>query len=196
MGTSIRRDRIVGRTYREAARACEAVREALRAFAELGTALMGARASGERPSTRRSSTRRASGERPSTRRSSTPARQRPYRVPSGPWPPVPAARARPSDGMRMLPAISAPSPSGAAAGGNDRARLRQSCLPRPAALGPSIARTSSRGADRSCTVLTRWARLRPRRSSFQTTSTSSFRSAHRQLSSPGRSSQTPEARSW
>ena len=47
---------IVGRTYREAARACEAqlgdetaaVREALRAFAELGTALMGARDTGER----------------------------------------------------------------------------------------------------------------------------------------------------
>ena len=42
-------DRIVGRTYREAARTCEgqlgdetaAVREALRAFAELGTALIG-----------------------------------------------------------------------------------------------------------------------------------------------------------
>ena len=34
-------------------------------------------------------------------------------------------------------------------------------------------------ADRSCTVLTRWARLRPRRSSFQTTSTSSFRSARK-----------------
>ena len=48
-------DRIVGRTYREAARACEAqlgdetaaVREALRAFAELGTALIGARDTGE-----------------------------------------------------------------------------------------------------------------------------------------------------
>ena len=44
-------DRLVGRTYREAARACEAQfgdetaagREALRAFAELGTALLGAR---------------------------------------------------------------------------------------------------------------------------------------------------------
>ncbi len=44
-------DRLVGRTYREAARACEAqlgdetaaVREALRAFADLGTALIGAR---------------------------------------------------------------------------------------------------------------------------------------------------------
>ena len=48
-------DRIVGRTYREAARTCEvqlgnetaAVREALRAFAELGRALIGARATGE-----------------------------------------------------------------------------------------------------------------------------------------------------
>ena len=48
-------DRIVGRTYREAARTCEgqlgdetaAVREALRAFAELGTALIGARDTGE-----------------------------------------------------------------------------------------------------------------------------------------------------
>ena len=48
-------DRIVGRTYREAARTCEgqlgdetaAVREALRAFAELGTALLGARDTGE-----------------------------------------------------------------------------------------------------------------------------------------------------
>ena len=47
-------DRIVGRTYREAARACEAqigdetaaVREALRAFAELGRALIGARDTG------------------------------------------------------------------------------------------------------------------------------------------------------
>ena len=48
-------DRLVGRTYRDAARACEAqlgdetaaVREALRAFAELGTALLGARDAGE-----------------------------------------------------------------------------------------------------------------------------------------------------
>ena len=48
-------DRVVGRTYREAARACEAqlgdetaaVREALRAFADLGTALIGARDTGE-----------------------------------------------------------------------------------------------------------------------------------------------------
>ena len=48
-------DRLVGRTYREAARACEAqlgdetaaVREALWAFAELGTALLGARDAGE-----------------------------------------------------------------------------------------------------------------------------------------------------
>ena len=48
-------DRIVGRTYREAARTCEArlgdetaaVREALHAFAELGTALIGARGTGE-----------------------------------------------------------------------------------------------------------------------------------------------------
>ena len=48
-------DRIVGRTYREAARTCEvqlgnetaAVREALQAFAELGRALIGARATGE-----------------------------------------------------------------------------------------------------------------------------------------------------
>ena len=48
-------DRLVGRTYREAARACEAqlgdetaaVREARRAFAELGTALLGARDAGE-----------------------------------------------------------------------------------------------------------------------------------------------------
>ena len=48
-------DRLVGRTYREAARACEAqlgdetaaVREALRAFADLGTALIGARDTGE-----------------------------------------------------------------------------------------------------------------------------------------------------
>ena len=48
-------DRIVGRTYREAARTCEsqlgdetvAVREALRAFAALGRALIGARDTGE-----------------------------------------------------------------------------------------------------------------------------------------------------
>ena len=48
-------DRLVGRTYREAARACEArlgdetaaVREALRAFADLGTALIGAWDTGE-----------------------------------------------------------------------------------------------------------------------------------------------------
>ena len=47
-------DRIVGRTYREAARTCDAqlgnetasVREALRAFAELGTALIGAKDTG------------------------------------------------------------------------------------------------------------------------------------------------------
>ena len=47
-------DRIVGRTYREAARTCDAqlgnetasVREALRAFAELGRALIGARDTG------------------------------------------------------------------------------------------------------------------------------------------------------
>ena len=52
------------------------------------------------------------------------------------------------------------------------------------------------GQVRSCTVLTRWARLRPRRSSFQTTSTSPVRRARRQLSSPGRSSRTPEAKSW
>ena len=42
-----------------------------------------------------------------------------------------------------------------------------SCAPWPA----STRRPTPR-ADRSCTVLTRWARLRPRRSSFQTTSTS------------------------
>ena len=48
-------DRIVGRTYREAARTCDAqlgnetasVRGALRAFAELGTALIGAKDTGE-----------------------------------------------------------------------------------------------------------------------------------------------------
>ena len=51
-------------------------------------------------------------------------------------------------------------------------------------------------ADRVCTVLTRLARVRPRRSSFQSTSTSPVRSARRQLSSPGRSSRTPEAKSW
>ena len=38
--------------------------------------------------------------------------------------------------------------------------------------------------------------VRPRPSSFQTTSTSPFRRARRQLSSPGRSSRTPEARLW
>ena len=48
-------DRLVGRTYREAARACEAqlgdettaVRESLRAFAALGRALIGTRDTGE-----------------------------------------------------------------------------------------------------------------------------------------------------
>jgi hypothetical protein len=48
-------ERVVGRTYREAARTCEAqlgdetaaVRESLRAFAELGRALIGARDTGE-----------------------------------------------------------------------------------------------------------------------------------------------------
>ena len=48
-------DRVVGRTYREATRACEAqlgdetagVRESLRAFGELGRALLGARDTGE-----------------------------------------------------------------------------------------------------------------------------------------------------
>ena len=52
------------------------------------------------------------------------------------------------------------------------------------------------GGEAARTVLTRWARLRPRRSSFQTTSTSPFRSARTQLSSPGRSSRTPDAKSW
>ena len=42
----------------------------------------------------------------------------------------------------------------------------------------------------------RWAKLRPRRSSFQTTNTSPLRRARRQLSSPGRSSRRPEAKSW
>ena len=48
-------DRIVGRTYRAAVRTCEthignetaAVREALRSFADLGSALLGARDTGE-----------------------------------------------------------------------------------------------------------------------------------------------------
>ena len=43
----------------------------------------------------------------------------------------------------------------------------------------------------------RWARFAAQaRSSFQTTSTSPFRRARKQLSSPGRSSRTPEAKSW
>jgi hypothetical protein len=40
---------------------------------------------------------------------------------------------------------------------------------------------------RSCTTLTTWRRLRPSRSSFQTTSVSPARSALRHASSPGRS---------
>ena len=53
---------------------------------------------------------------------------------------------------------------------------------RPAAVVVSICapcpvstRRPTPRADRSCTVLTRWARVRPRRSSFQTTSTSPVR---------------------
>ena len=40
---------------------------------------------------------------------------------------------------------------------------------------------------RSCTRLTRWWRLRPRRSSLQTTITSPCRAALRKAASPGRS---------
>ena len=49
-------------------------------------------------------------------------------------------------------------------------------------------------ADGACTVLIRWARLRPRRSSFQTTSTSPGRSARTQLSSPATGSRPPSRR--
>ena len=74
---------------------------------------------------------------------------------------------------------------------------------RPAAVVVSICapypvstRRPTPRVDRFCTVLTRWAMVRPRRSSFQTTSTSPVRSARTQLSSPGRSSRTPDATSW
>ena len=74
---------------------------------------------------------------------------------------------------------------------------------RPAAVVVSICapcpvrtRRPTPRADRTCTVLTRWTRVRPRRSSFQTTSTSPVRSSRTQLSSPGRSSRTPDAKSW
>ena len=49
---------------------------------------------------------------------------------------------------------------------------------------PLSTRRPTPRPDRSCTVLTRWARLRPRLSSFQTTSTSPVQSARRQLSEP------------
>ena len=65
------------------------------------------------------------------------------------------------------------------------------CVPCPV----STRRPTPR-ADRVCTVLTEWARLRPRRASFQTTSTSPARRARMQLSSPGRSSRAPVAKSW
>ena len=42
-------------------------------------------------------------------------------------------------------------------------------------LWPASTRKPTPRVDRSCTVLTRWARFRPRRSSFQTTSTSPLR---------------------
>ena len=67
---------------------------------------------------------------------------------------------------------------------------------RSARLDPPSTRRPTPRAARSCTVWTRWARLRPRRSSFQTTSTSPFLRARKQLSISGRSSRTPEAKSW
>jgi mercuric reductase len=48
-------------------------------------------------------------------------------------------------------------------------------------------------AVRSCTVLMRWRKSRPSRSSFHTTSVSPGRSAFRQLTKPGRSSRLPDA---
>ena len=48
---------------------------------------------------------------------------------------------------------------------------------------------------RSWTVLTRWRRSRPSRSSFHTRSVSPFRSAFRQAANCGRSSFLPEVRS-
>ena len=47
---------------------------------------------------------------------------------------------------------------------------------------PASTRKPTPRAAKSCTMLTKWARFRPSRSSFQTTSTSSFRRARRQLS--------------
>ena len=61
---------------------------------------------------------------------------------------------------------------------------------------PVSTRRPTPRADRVCTVSTEWARLRPRRASFQTTSTSPARRARMQLSSPGRSSRAPVAKSW
>jgi hypothetical protein len=48
-------------------------------------------------------------------------------------------------------------------------------------------------AVRSCTVLTRWRKSRPSRSSFHTISVSPARSALRQFANPGRSSRVPDA---
>ena len=48
----------------------------------------------------------------------------------------------------------------------------------------------------SCTVLMRWCKLRPRRSSFHTSSVSPDRNAFNQLMSPGRASRLPDAKSW
>ena len=58
---------------------------------------------------------------------------------------------------------------------------------------PVSTRRPKPRADRSCTVLTKWRGCD--RGDLQT-STSPLRRARRQLSSPGRSSRTPEARSW
>ena len=64
------------------------------------------------------------------------------------------------------------------------------------APGPARTRRPTPRVNRSCAVWTRWARLRPTRSSFHTTTTSPFLRARKQLSIPGCSSRTPEAQSW
>ena len=60
-------------------------------------------------------------------------------------------------------------------------------------VGPASTRIPMSLSLRSCTRLTRWRRLRPRRSSLQTTITSPCRAALRKAASPGRSSRCPDA---
>ena len=119
-----------------------------------------------------------------------PSRRRARQAPPPPCPPTLHGR-----GHGAFPG-SAPAPNSASAAKMPNTR-------RPAALVASICSPGRRapadprlGPTGSCMVLTRWARFRPRWSSFQTTRPSPFHRACRQMSRPGRSSERPEANSW